>query len=91
MDKENVLPVVDSMDKENSLPVVDSKISTKGKVESPHSPDSMRIARALGIEIGNQKQCALLKHLVQLKGDPKALGSEIEKIKKTLYKTQTKE
>ena len=54
------------MDKENE--------ESLKEVESPHSPDSMRIARALGIEIGNQKQCALLKHLVQLKGDPKALG-----------------
>lgn len=79
------------MDKENVLLVVDSKISTKGKVESPHSPDSMRIARALGIEVRNQKQCALLKHLEQLKGDPKALGREIEKMKRTFFITQTKE
>ena len=47
------------------------------KAREQHSPDSLRIARALGIEVGTQKQNSLLKHLAEVK-DPEKLFHEVE-------------
>ena len=98
--KENMMPIYTPMMKpigkeENkvdhlALENMTSNMSNIEKFDKPLSPESLRIVRALGIEMGKQKQYALLKHLSEKKMDPEALALEVEKVKNEFNLTQEK-